>query len=124
MQIISTPDAPPALGHYSQAIIHNNLIYVSGQLPLNPQQPDAPLGTIETQTRQTLNNIDAILKAAHSDRSKVLKVTIFMTDLNDWPQINTTYAEFFGNHKPARAAVPIVTLPKGCLLEIEVIAAI
>lgn len=119
---VSTSEAPAALGHYSQAIQFQNFVFVSGQLPLDPKNPDAPLGSIQDQVRQTLENVQAVLLAAGSDKSQVVKATIFMTDLALWPEINRVYGEFFGAHKPARSAVPISTLPKNCLVEIEVIA--
>ncbi len=123
MQFISTPEAPLALGHYSQAVEHNGTIYVSGQLPLDPADETRPLGTIREQTLQTLKNVEAILLAAGSSKTMVLKATVYMTDLALWPEINAAYAEFFGEHRPARAAVPISALPKGCQIEIDVLAA-
>jgi len=122
MNSISTPNAPLALGHYSQAIVHNGLVYTAGQLPINPQAPDAPLGDIEAQTKQTLANVKAVLESAGSGLDKVLKATLFITDIALWARANSAYADVFGAHKPARSAVPVVTLPKGCLIEIEVIA--
>jgi 2-iminobutanoate/2-iminopropanoate deaminase len=124
MQFISTPHAPKALGHYSQAVVHGNVVYVSGQLPLDPYDDTKPLGSIEEQTLTTLNNIDAILKAAGSRKDLVLKATIYITDIAIWAKVNEVYGQFFGDHKPARAAVPVKDLPKGCQLEIEVIAAV
>jgi len=123
MKLIQTSKAPAPLGHYSQAISHNGIVYVSGQLPLDPASPDSVPETIEDQTRLTLDNIQAVLEAANSDKSLVLKATIYISDLGHWGQVNRVYGEFFGSHKPARAAVPTKDLPKGCLLEIEVIAA-
>lgn len=122
--VVKSNSAPPALGHYSQAIIHNNLIYVSGQLPIDVNSPEQIIKGPAAQTLQTLNNIQAILKEAGSDKSKVLKVDIFMTQLTDWPIINETYATFFGSHKPARVAVPVSELPKGVLIEISAMAAL
>ena len=124
MQIITTLNAPAAFGHYSQAIVHNGLVFVAGQLPINPQSPDAPLGDIEAQTKQTLHNVQEILKAAGSSLDKVVKATIFITDISLWPAANKAYGEVFGDHKPARSAVPVAALPKGASIEIEVIAAL
>ena len=121
---ISTPDAPPALGHYSQAVTHGDLIYVSGQLPLDPDNLDNLPTTPAEQTTQTLKNVQAILKSAGSDKTKVLKAEIYITKLDDWAEVNRAYAEFFQDHKPARAAVPVTGLPKGCLVEIAVVAAL
>ena len=122
MKPLSTPHAPKALGHYEQGMSHNGLIFVSGQLPINPENPEAEAGDIEAQTLQTLSNLEAVLKAAGSDRRDILKVTVYIADLALWGRMNAAYAEFFGDHKPARAAVPVPNLPKGFLLEIEAIA--
>ena len=122
--VVKSVKAPPALGHYSQAVVHNNLIYVSGQLPLDVHNPDQIVEGAAAQTLQTLKNIQAILTEAGSDKSKVLKADIFMTNLSDWPVINATYAEFFGLHKPARVAVPVSELPKAVLIEISAIAVV
>ena len=123
MQIITSTNAPAAFGHYSQAIAHNGLVFVAGQLPMDPKNPDAPLGDIDAQTKQTLRNVEAILKEAGSGLNKVLKATIFITDIGLWPAANKAYGEIFGDHKPARSAVPVAALPKGASIEIEVIAA-
>jgi len=122
MKLIETDNAPLPLGHYSQAIVHNDLVYVSGQLPINTENPDQPVGSIEAQTRLTLENLEAVLKAAGSSKDKVLRATIYITDLAIWGQVNATYAEFFGNHKPTRSAVPVTSLPKGFSIEIDAIA--
>jgi 2-iminobutanoate/2-iminopropanoate deaminase len=121
MHIVSTDLAPAALGHYSQAITHNGLAYISGQLPLDPNTGTVPEG-IEAQTALVLKNLDAVLVAAKSDKSKVLKVTVYIADIALWGAMNAAYATYFGEYKPARAAVPVPTLPKGCLLEVEAIA--
>ncbi|MEK9657293.1 MAG: Rid family detoxifying hydrolase [bacterium] len=120
IEVINTNDAPAALGHYSQAIRHNELIYVSGQLPIDPCDPDKNFLTAAEQTTQTLKNIQAILNEAGSDISKVLKAEIYISDLALWAEVNQAYAEFFGRHKPARAAVPVTGLPKGFFVEIAV----
>ena len=122
MEIISTESAPAPLGHYSQAIKHNGLVYVSGQLPIDLNSPDADPGSIRNQTLLTLNNLEAVLRASHSQKENVLKVTIFISDISLWADANAIYGEFFGDHKPARSAVPTKDLPKGFLIEIEAIA--
>jgi 2-iminobutanoate/2-iminopropanoate deaminase len=124
MQKVETPNAPPALGHYEQAWIHNGLVFTSGQIPLDPSNPAEVTGDITSQVKQTLQNVEAILIAAGSDKYHVLKVTIFMANIQDWPIINQVYADFFESHKPARSAVPVPALPKGSLVEIEVIASV
>jgi len=123
MEIISTELASKPLGHYSQAVVHNGLVYVAGQLPIDPQDESRFLETVEEQTLQTLNNLQAVLEAANSDRSLVLKATVYISDISIWAQVNEVYASFFGDHKPARSAVPTKNLPKGYLVEIDVIAA-
>jgi len=122
MKPISTTKAPLALGHYEQAIVHQGLVFVSGQLPLT-LSGDMPEG-IEAQTKQALENLKAILKEAGSELNQVLKATIFITDIALWSQANQVYASVFGSHKPARSAVPVQALPKGALIEIEAIASL
>ena len=99
------------------------MVYVAGQLPIDPQDESRFLETVEEQTLQTLNNLQAVLEAANSDRSLVLKATVYISDISIWAQVNEVYASFFGDHKPARSAVPTKNLPKGYLVEIDVIAA-
>ena len=123
MNIISTDLAPLPLGHYSQAISHNGLVFVSGQLPLDPVTGLVPEG-IAAQTALVLANLQAVLKAANSDKSQVLRVTVYIADISLWGPMNEAYAAFFADHRPARAAVPVPTLPKGCLLEVEATAVV
>jgi 2-iminobutanoate/2-iminopropanoate deaminase len=120
---ILTPDAPAPGGHYSQAIVHNGLIYISGQLPINPRTGEKVLGPIEEQTRQVLENISAILKAAGSDMGHVLKMTVYVSDINLWSAVNEVYMSVMGEARPARAVVPTGELHYGFLIEIEAIAA-
>lgn len=122
MKVISTQNAPAALGHYSQAIEHNNTVYVSGQLPLDPQTNAIVSGNVKDQTKQTLKNLEQILIEAGSSLDKLLKVTIYLSNLDNWGDINQAYGEVLGSTKPARSAVPTRELPKGCLLEIDAIA--
>jgi 2-iminobutanoate/2-iminopropanoate deaminase len=124
MQTISTPRAPSPAGHYAQAIEHRGLIYVSGQLPVKPGQTVHEAGPLEEQARQVLSNLDAVLTAANSDREHVLKVTVYISDIALWARVNAVYAQFFGEHRPARAVVPTRELHYGYQIEIEAIAAV
>ena len=123
MKQISTEKAPAAIGPYSQAIEHGGLIFVSGQLPIDPATGGFPEGGMEAQTRQSLNNIKSILEKAGSGMDKVLKTTVLLADMGDFAAMNGVYAEFFGTPYPARCAFAVKTLPKGALVEIECIAA-
>ncbi len=122
MKVISTPKAPAAIGPYSQAIQVGNLVYTSGQIPINPATGAFVEGGIEEQTRQALSNVQAILKEAGLTMGNVVKTTVFMADMNDFARMNAVYAEFFTEPYPARSAVAVKTLPKGALVEIEVVA--
>ncbi len=122
-QVISTSQAPAAIGPYSQAIRVGNLIYTSGQIPINPATGSFVEGGIKEQTRQSLSNIKAILEEAGLTMAHVVKTTVFMADMNDFADMNAVYAEFFTEPYPARSAVAVKTLPKGALVEIEVVAA-
>lgn len=119
---INTEKAPKAIGPYSQAIQVGNLVYTSGQLPINPTTGAFPEGGIKEQTRQSLRNIQAILEEAGLTMSNVVKTTVFLADMNDFADMNTVYAEFFTQPYPARSAVAVKTLPKNALVEIEVVA--
>ena len=121
-QAISTPQAPAAIGPYSQAIRVGNLIYTSGQIPINPATGVFVEGGIKEQTRQSLTNISAILEEAGLTMANVIKTTVFMADMNDFADMNAVYAEFFTEPYPARSAVAVKTLPKGAVVEIEVVA--
>ena len=122
MKEISTKHAPAAIGPYSQAIKVGNLIYTSGQIPIDPATGVFVEGGIKEQTRQSLTNVKAILEEAGVSMSNVVKTTVFMADMNDFADMNSIYAEFFSEPYPARSAVAVKTLPKGALVEIEVIA--
>lgn len=124
METISTKNAPAAIGPYSQAIKVGNLIYTSGQIPIDPATGALVAGGIKEQTRQSLLNVQAILKEAGLSMSSVVKTTVFMADMNDFADMNAVYAEFFTEPYPARSAVAIKALPKGALVEIEVVAAV
>jgi len=123
MQSIETKNAPTAAGHYSQAIVHNGLVYVAGQLPIKPGSTDRVVGSIEEQTEQTLRNVEAILQAAGSALDRVLQMTIYVSDIELWSGVNAAYARVMGTHKPARAVVPVKDLHYGYQIEIQVIAA-
>ena len=122
MKVISTTKAPAAIGPYSQAIQVGNLVYTSGQIPIDPATGAFAEGGIKEQTRQSLTNVKAILNEAGLDLNNVVKTTVFMADMNDFADMNAVYAEFFSEPYPARSAVAVKTLPKGALVEIEVVA--
>ena len=122
MKVISTKKAPAAIGPYSQAIQVGNLVYTSGQIPIDPATGIFVEGGIKEQTRQSLTNVKAILEEAGLSVRNVVKTTVFMADMNDFADMNTVYAEFFSEPYPARSAVAVKTLPKGALIEIEVVA--
>ncbi len=124
MRSISTPDAPKPAGHYSQAVVHAGMVYVAGQLPLDPATGKLVPGDIAVQTEQTLRNVEAVLEAAGSDLDRLVSVTIFVTDAALWPQVNEAYAKVLGDHRPARAVVPVLPLRHGALLEIQAIAGV
>ena len=121
-QVISTPKAPAAIGPYSQAIQVGNLVYTSGQIPIDPSTGAFVEGGIKEQTRQSLTNVKAILEEVGLSMNNVVKTTVFMSDMNDFAEMNSIYAEFFSEPYPARSAIAVKTLPKGALVEIEVIA--
>ena len=122
MKTISTKKAPAAIGPYSQAIQVGNLVYTSGQIPIDPVTGVFVKGGIKEQTRQSLANVKAILEEVGLTMSNVVKTTVFMADMNDFADMNSVYAEFFSEPYPARSAVAVKTLPKGALVEIEVVA--
>jgi 2-iminobutanoate/2-iminopropanoate deaminase len=124
MQAIETREAPTPAGHYSQAIVHNGVVYVAGQLPIDPTDRNRPVGSIEEQTERTLRNVEAILVAAGSGLDRVLQMTIYITDIELWGGVNATYARVMGGHKPARAMIPVKDLRNGYKIEIQAIAAI
>ncbi len=123
MKKITTPDAPKPAGHYSQAIVHNGMVFVAGQLPLDAKGQMVE-GGIESQVRQTMKNIEAILNAAGSGMDRILKSSIFIPDIEYWPEINRVYAEIMGDHRPARAVIPCGVLHYEAMLEMDVIAAL
>ena len=122
MKAISTIKAPAAIGPYSQAIEANGFVYASGQLPIDPTTGQFPEGGIKEQTRQSLTNAQNILVEAGIDLSHVVKTTVFLSDIANFAAMNEVYAEFFTEPYPARSAVAVKDLPKGALVEIEVLA--
>jgi 2-iminobutanoate/2-iminopropanoate deaminase len=122
---IDSPNSPAPSGHYAPAVVHNGVAYISGQLPRVPGKPaDFAPPTIEEQTRQSLANAEAVLIAAGSRRDLVIRSTLYVSDIAYWAAVNTEYAAFFGDHKPARAIVPVGKFKNGFLIEIDMIAAV
>jgi len=119
---ISTKKAPAAIGPYSQAIQVGNLLYTSGQIPIDPDTGSIVAGDIKEQTRQSLLNVQAILLEAGLTMGNVVKTIVFLADMNDFAEMNAVYEEFFSEPFPARSAVAVKALPKGALVEIEVVA--
>lgn len=122
MKVISTDKAPAAVGPYSQAVQAGNMLFISGQIPLVPGTGVFVEGGIKEQTKQCLENLKAILEEAGATFNDVAKVGVFLDDINDFAAMNEVYAEYFTEHKPARAAVEVANVPKGALVEIEAIA--
>lgn len=123
-KVIKTTKAPDAIGPYNQAIQVGNLVYTSGQIPIDPATGNFVEGGIKEQTRQSLLNVKAILEEAGLTMNDVIKTTVFMADMNDFSDMNAVYSEFFPEPYPARSAVAVKTLPKGALVEIEVVAGV
>ncbi len=123
-ETISTENAPGAIGPYSQAVKAGNLIFCSGQIPLDPQTGEFVSEEVAEQTRQVLKNLSAVLEAAKTSLNNVVKTTVFLADMNDFAQMNEVYAEFFSENKPARATVQAARLPRDARVEIECIAVI
>ncbi len=123
MKMISTDKAAKPLGHYSQAVVQNGFVFLATQLGIDPSNPQK-VGNIEEQTKNALNNVKLILEAAGSDLSKILKVTIFISDMNLWDQVNKIYSDFFGTHRPARGVIPTKDFHKGFQVAIDVIASL
>ena len=123
MKKIYTENAPAAIGPYSQAIVHGDLVFTSGQIPINPETGNVDAEGIVAQTEQVMKNLDAVLTAAGSSFEKAIKTTCFLSDMTDFADFNEVYAKYF-TEKPARSCVAVKTLPKGVLVEVEVIAKI
>ncbi len=124
MNPITTSAAPTPAGHYSQGIVHNGLVYVAGQLPLDPATGRVVgAGDIAAQTERVLLNVEAVLRAADSGLDRLLSVTVFVTGRDHWAGVNAVFARMLGDHRPARAIVPVPELKSGCMLEVQAIAA-
>jgi len=119
---IQTTDAPAAIGPYSQAVRAGSLLFVSGQIPLDPETGEVIDGDIAAQTRRVMESLGAILRAADADFSQVVRTTIFLTDLGNFGQVNEVYGSYFGDPPPTRATVQVAALPKGVGVEIDAIA--
>ncbi|NNG17101.1 MAG: RidA family protein [Gemmatimonadales bacterium] len=122
IEFVETPDAPGAIGPYSQATVADGLVYTAGQIALDPATGHIIQGGVEAQTTRVLENLSAILRAAGSDLSQVVKTTVYLVDMNDFPAMNEVYTKAFGEHRPARATVAVAALPKGVRVEIDAIA--
>jgi 2-iminobutanoate/2-iminopropanoate deaminase len=122
MEFLSTPNAPKAIGPYSQAIKTGNLIFCSGQLPLDPSSMKISGSTIEEQTEQVMNNIQVLLESEGLGLKHIVKTTIYLVNIDDFQAMNTVYEKCLNSHKPARAAVEVSRLPKGALVMVECIA--
>lgn len=122
MDFVSTDHAPKAIGPYSQATIADGFIFTAGQIALDPATGEIVAGGVAEQTERVFANLRAILEAAGADLAAVVKATVFLTDMNDFKAMNAVYAEAFGEHRPARSTVAVAALPRGVVVEIDVIA--
>ena len=121
-EVIVSEQAPKAVGAYAQAVKAQGFVFLSGQIPLDPSSGELVKGDIAAQARRVLDNLSAVLQGAGSDLSKVVKATIYLTDMNDFAVVNQTYAEYFPEAKPARATVAVAALPRGSKVEMDMIA--
>lgn len=124
LEAIHTDKAPAAIGPYSQAIVANGFVFTAGQIPLDPQSGQIVPGNVVAQTERVLANLEAILTAAGATWADVVKTTVFLHDMNDFPLVNEAYAKAFGNARPARSTVQVSALPRGVLVEIDAIAVV
>lgn len=124
IRAVTTTAAPTPKGHYAQGIVHGGVVYVAGMLPIDPTTGNPVGGDAAAQTERTLRNVEAVLRAAGSSLHQVLSVTIFVTDPGLWGEVNRAFASVFGDHRPARAIVPVGPLRDGCVVEIQTIAAV
>jgi len=121
IQVIHSDDAPKAVGPYSQAIIHGGVLYTSGQIGLIPEKGELAGDDVESQAVQVTKNLSAVLKAAGVSTNDIIKATIFLVDMRDFPKVNAIYADWLGEHRPARATVAVAQLPLGAKIEIDLI---
>jgi len=124
MRRIQTDDAPSPGGHYAQGVSHGGFLFVSGQLPIDAKTGEKKTGAIEEQTQQALENVLAVVAASGGDKSHIVKMTVYVSDIELWERVNDVYAEFFGLYRPARAMVPVKELHHGFQIEIEAVAAL
>jgi 2-iminobutanoate/2-iminopropanoate deaminase len=124
MDVIANDAAPRAIGPYSQAIVSNGLLFTSGQISLDPATGNLVEGDFAAQARRVLENLRAVLRGAGTDFTRVIKSTVYLTDLADFQTLNAIYAEYFGSHKPARTTVGVASLPRGSRVEIDLIASL
>jgi 2-iminobutanoate/2-iminopropanoate deaminase len=124
LKAIHTDDAPAAIGPYSQAIVHDGLVFTAGQIPLDPRTGEMLQGDIAQQTERVFENLRAVLEAAGASLQSVIKTTVFLRDMNDFAAMNEVYARYFGDHRPARSAVQAARLPRDASVEIEAIAVV
>ncbi|HEV8118449.1 MAG TPA: Rid family detoxifying hydrolase [Thermoanaerobaculia bacterium] len=122
MKFLATDDAPKAIGPYSQAVVESGFLYASGQIPLDPAPGELVAGGIQACTSRVLDNIEAVLKSGGLGFSDVVKTTVFLIKADDFPAMNAVYAARFGDHRPARSTVIVAALPKGAMVEIDLIA--
>jgi 2-iminobutanoate/2-iminopropanoate deaminase len=122
IEIVATEEAPAAIGPYSQAVVAGGVVYASGQIPLDPKTGEVERGDVGAQTHRVFRNLRAVLQAAGSDLDHVLRCTVYLSDMADFGTVNGIYAEYFGEHRPARATVQAGGLPKGVDVEIDAIA--
>ena len=122
MKLLKKKDPAKSPGHYSPAVIHDNIVYVSGQLPIDPVTGEGPTGTVKEQVKKALGNLESVLQEAGSCKENVLRATVYVPDVSLWADVNEAYAEFFGDHMPARTVVPSGPLFNGSLVEVEAIA--
>ncbi len=123
MRPIASQQAPKPAGHYSQGIVHGGLVFVSGQLPLDPESGAVVGDNADAQTERTLRNVEAILVAAGSGLHNLLSVTVYVTGRRHWEEVNRAFVRIMGEHRPARAVIPVAELKPGCLVEIQAVAA-
>ena len=122
LKLVATDKAPKAIGPYSQGVVANGLLFTAGQVALDPATGELVSGDVKAQTARVMENLQAVLKAAGSSFSKVVKTSVFLADMNDFAAMNEVYGRAFGEHRPARSTVAVKTLPKNALVEIDVVA--